>query len=182
MRMKYCPHLPAFIDQLRTGVNNVVSHGIPWIAIVIWHVLSWECPGCLLTVVFSRPYSEWNSRDVSSFTKLNFYPLLKWQTGVWSLQLCHCEFASRTLYDCFHFVLGSIWNPVHTIVPTLSRKSMNNEPNLTETIEALCGAVMNLSITCFCGDVPWTCWHDVLLWSCVVNLPITSFFWAVSWT
>jgi len=130
----------------------------PWIAIVSQHVLSWVFPGCLLTAVFSRPYSEWNCRDVSTFKKWNFYPLLKWQTGVWSLQLCHCEFAAQTLYDCFHFVLGSIWTPVHTIVQNLSRKLMNNEPKVTETIEALCGAVS------------WTCRHDVLLWSCVMNM------------
>jgi hypothetical protein len=60
----------------------------PWIAIVSRHVLSWVFPGCLLTAVFSRPYSEWNCRDVSTFKKLKFYPLLKWQTSVWSLQLC----------------------------------------------------------------------------------------------
>jgi len=45
MRMKYCPHLPAFIDQLRTGVINVVSHAFPWIAVVSRHVLSWVFSG-----------------------------------------------------------------------------------------------------------------------------------------
>lgn len=122
MRMKYCPHLPAFTDQLRTGVNNVDSRGFPWIAIVIRHVLSWVFPGCLLTAIFSRPYFEFNCREVSTFTKLNFYPLLKWQTAVWSLQLCRCEFAVRTFYGCFHFVLGSIWTHVQVIVRNLSQK------------------------------------------------------------
>lgn len=96
--------------------------------------------------------------------------MLKWQTSVWSLQLCHCVFAVRIFYNCFHSVLGSIWTPAHTIVPTRSRKSMNNESKVTQT-------------TALCGAVSWTCWHDVLLWICVMNMPTwRALCGAVTWT